>query len=84
MNLQKYTQKSIEAIQDAQRLTEEHSNPQIEPVHLMRSLLTQKDGVTPKLFEKMNVNVPEFVSRLDEIIGRLPSYTTSTKEIGKY
>ncbi|MBR4395236.1 MAG: ATP-dependent chaperone ClpB [Eubacteriaceae bacterium] len=32
----------------------------------------------------MNVNVPEFVSRLDEIIGRLPSYTTSTKEIGKY
>ena len=84
MNLQKYTQKSIEAIQDAQRLTEQHSNPQIEPVHLMRSLLTQKDGVTPKLFEKMNVNVPEFVSRLDEIIGRLPSYTTSTKEIGKY
>ena len=84
MNLKKYTQKSIEAIQDAQKLTEEHSNPQIEPVHLMRSLLTQKDGVTPKLFEKMNVNVPEFVSRLDEIIGRLPSYTTSTKEIGKY
>ncbi|NLW71025.1 MAG: ATP-dependent chaperone ClpB [Eubacteriaceae bacterium] len=84
MDLQKYTQKSIEAIQESQKLTESYSNPQIEPVHLMHSLITQKDGLIGKLFDKMNAPADQFAQRLLKIIEKLPRYRTSNKEMGKF
>ena len=56
MNAQKYTQKSLEAIQAAQQLTIENQNQQIEQVHLLASLIRQENGLAPQLLRKMGVD----------------------------
>ena len=53
MNAQKYTQKSLEAIQAAQQLTIENQNQQIEQVHLLSALLQQDGGLVPQLLKKL-------------------------------
>ena len=55
MNAQKYTQKSLEAIQAAQQLTIENQNQQIEQIHLLASLIRQENGLAPQLLRKMGV-----------------------------
>ena len=56
MNAQKYTQKSLEAIQAAQQLTIENQNQQIEQVHLLAALLKQENGLVPQLLKKMGLS----------------------------
>ena len=53
MNLDKYTQKSQEALLGAQNLAEELNHPSIEPAHLLLALLRQEDGVVPALVTKV-------------------------------
>ena len=53
MNAQKFTQKSLEAIQEAQNIALEHNSMQIEQEHLVCALLEQKDGLIPQLMKKM-------------------------------
>ena len=55
MNAQKFTQKSLEAIQEAQNLAIENNNMQIEEEHLVAALLQQRDGLIPQLLKKMHV-----------------------------
>ena len=55
MNAQKFTQKSLEAIQAAQDITIEHQNMQLEEEHLFYALLTQDQGLIPQLLLKMGV-----------------------------
>ena len=57
MNAQKFTQKSLEAIQNAQTLTIEHQNMQLEQAHLLYALLTQDQGLIPQLLLKMKINL---------------------------
>ena len=52
MNAQKFTQKSLEAIQEAQNIALEHNSMQIEQEHLVCALLEQKDGLIPQLMKK--------------------------------
>ena len=54
MNLQKFTQKSLEAIQNAQSNAVEYGNPQLDQQHLLLALLQQEDGLIPGLLQKMN------------------------------
>ncbi len=56
MNIQKFTQKSIEAINDCEKLAYEYGNQEIEQEHLLVSLLQQEDGLILKLIEKMEIN----------------------------
>ena len=56
MNIQKFTQKSIEAITDCEKLAYEYGNQEIEQEHLLVSLLQQEDGLILKLIEKMEIN----------------------------
>ena len=56
MNAQKFTQKSLEAIQEAQNLAIENNNMQIEEEHLVAALLQQRDGLIPQLLKKMHVD----------------------------
>ena len=56
MNAQKFTQKSLEAIQDAQNIAIENNNMQIEQEHLVAALLQQDNGLIPQLLKKMNVD----------------------------
>ena len=60
MNIQKFTQKSIEAVNDCEKLAYDYGNQEIEQEHLLVALLSQEDGLIPKLIDKMEINVEHF------------------------
>ena len=84
MNAQKYTQKSLEAIQAAQQLTIENQNQQIEQVHLLASLLRQENGLAPQLLRKMGITVESLDAAVLQELGKLPRVTGSGREADKY
>ena len=55
MNIQKFTQKSVEAINDCEKLAYEYGNQEIEQEHLLVALLRQEDGLIPKLRSRKNI-----------------------------
>lgn len=61
MNIQKFTQKSIEAINYCEKLALDYGNQEIEQEHLLVALMEQEEGLIPKLIEKMEINVPHFM-----------------------
>jgi len=71
MNLQKFTQKSLEAIQNAQSNAVEYGNPQLDQQHLL-ALLQQEDGLIPGLLQKMNINVNGLTQAVENEVKRLP------------
>ena len=64
MNIQKFTQKSIEAINTLEKLAYEYGNQEIEQEHLFVALLTQEDGLIGKLIEKMEINREHFTENV--------------------
>ena len=82
MNLQKYTQKSIDAIQNTQNTASEYQNPQIEQQHLVYALLTQQEGLIPQLLIQIGVNINGIVNRVQEEISKLP-HVSGSREAGK-
>ncbi len=64
MNIQKFTQKSIEAINQCEKLAYEYGNQQIEQEHLLYSLLTLEDSLILKLIEKMGIDPGSFTNRV--------------------
>ena len=84
MNAQNYTQKSLEAIQAAQKLTIENQNQQIEQIHLLAALLRQENGLVPQLLKKMGVTLESFEAAVDAELGKLPRVTGSGREADKY
>ena len=56
MNAQKFTQKSLEAVEQAQQLTIARQNQQMEQIHLLLALLTQEQGLIPQLLRRMGVD----------------------------
>ena len=76
MNAQNYTQKSLEAIQAAQKLTIENQHQQIEQIHLLAALLKQENGLVPQLLKKMGVTLESFEAAVDaELAKKLAGYT---------
>ena len=65
MNIQKFTQKSVEAINDCEKLAYEYGNQEIEQEHLLVALLRQEDGLIPKLIEKMEIQKEHFVDNAE-------------------
>lgn len=61
MNIQKFTQKSIEAVNDCEKLAYEYGNQEIEQEHLLVALLQQQDGLILKLIEKMEIQKEHFL-----------------------
>ena len=84
MNAQNYTQKSLEAIQAAQKLTIENQNQQIEQIHLLAALLRQENGLVPQLLKKMGITLESFEAAVDAELGKLPRVTGSGREADKY
>ena len=84
MNAQKYTQKSLEAIQAAQQLTIENQNQQIEQIHLFASLIRQENGLAPQLLRKMGVTVESLDAAVLQELGKLPRVTGSGREADRY
>ncbi len=60
MNIQKFTQKSIEAVNSCEKLAYDYGNQEIEQEHLLVALMQQEDGLIPKLIEKMEINLEHF------------------------
>ncbi|MCD7959654.1 MAG: ATP-dependent chaperone ClpB [Ruminococcus sp.] len=80
MNAQKFTQKSLEAIQEANALAIENQNQQIEQVHLLSALLGQNDGLIPQLIEKMGISVDNLQIQLKNTIDALSAVTGSGRK----
>ena len=60
MNIQKFTQKSMEAVQDCEKLANEYGNQEIEQEHLLVALLQQENGLIPQMIEKMEIQLEHF------------------------
>ena len=71
MNPDIFTQKSLEAVRDAQRLAAEHQNQQIEQVHLLLALLRQDGGLIPQLLKKMDVSLESFDAATEAAVKKL-------------
>jgi len=63
MNISKFTQKSMQAVEQCEKLAYEYGNQEIEQEHLLYSLLTIEDSLILKLVEKMEINTPHFINR---------------------
>ena len=72
MNIQKFTQKSIEAINDCQKVANEYGNQVIDTEHLLYALLTQEDSLTGKLLEKMGTDMESFKNAVIQEIQKKP------------
>ena len=72
MNYEKFTQKSIEAINSAQSIATEFGSPALMPIHLNFALLKDKDGLIPKILEYMGVNKDLFTKDIEREIEKLP------------
>ncbi|MDE6925713.1 MAG: ATP-dependent chaperone ClpB [Acetatifactor sp.] len=68
MNIQKFTQKSVEAVQGCEKLAYEYGNQEIEQEHLLYSLLTIEDSLILKLVEKMEIQKEHFVNRVRQAV----------------
>ena len=60
MNISKFTQKSIQAIQDCEKLAYDYGNQEIEQEHLLLALLTQEESLLAQLIQKMDINTDYF------------------------
>ena len=83
MNLQKFTQKSLEAIQNAQTKSSEYSNPQIEQQHLLYALLESDNSLVADILGKMNVNVELLKKDIKSSIEKMPRMTSMNRELNK-
>ena len=77
MNLNQFTQKSVEAIQAAQQLAEERQNQQIRQAHLLLCLLEQKEGLIPQLMQKIGIDPAALRQKLTAAVERLPQVSGS-------
>lgn len=72
MNINRFTQKSVESINNSQKIAMDHGNQAIEQLHILYSLLDIEDSLIEKLLEKMEVPVEDFKRALEEKINSLP------------
>jgi len=84
MNAEKYTKKSLEAIQDAQRLAVEHNNQQIEQAHLLLAMLRQENGLIPQLITRLDRSPESLEAAAEQEIRKLPGVTGSGREADKF
>ena len=75
MDLSKFTQKSLEAIQDSQNVAMEYGNPQLDEIHLHYSLVNQDDGLIPRVISYMGEN-PQLIKKdIERELEKLPKQT---------
>ncbi len=70
MNIQKFTQKSVEALQDCEKLAYEYGNQEVDQEHLLRALVDLDDSLIANLLEKMGVDLSSFRSEVDAALNR--------------
>src|SRR5689334_3933811 len=81
-NTNRFTEKSIEAINASQNLAERNGNSQVEPEHLLLALLEQSEGVVPQVLSKMQVAVGALAQQARAELNRLPRVSGSGVQVG--
>ncbi|MBQ7332781.1 MAG: ATP-dependent chaperone ClpB [Clostridia bacterium] len=72
MNIEKFTQKSVEAIKNAEKSARETGNPTIETAHILLALFSDREGLIPELSKSISADTEAVLQRLKELIGSLP------------
>ena len=83
MNTNKFTQKTLEALQSAQQTAIEYQNQTLEPEHLLFAIANQEQGLIPQLLQQMGVEPGNFVSAAAQKVSLLPHVTGSGREADK-
>lgn len=79
MNIQKFTQKSVEAVNDAEKIAVDYGNQEIEEEHLLLALLQQEEGLIPKLIEKMDIDLEYFKNDAVAMVEKRPKVSGSSQ-----
>ncbi len=82
MNITKFTQKSIQAVEGCQKLAVEYGNQEIEQEHLLYSLLTVEESLISKLIEKMEIQLPYFQNAVEQAIQKRVKVQGGQMQIG--
>ena len=82
MNISKFTQKSMKAVEGCQKLAMEYGNQEIEQEHLLYSLLTVEDSLISKLVEKMEINLPYFMNSVEQALQKRVKVQGGQMQIG--
>ena len=80
MNITKFTQKSLESIQNCQGMATEYGNPQVEQEHLLYCLLTVDDSLIAKLIEKMGIDAQSFTTCCKNAVEVLPRVSGASSQ----
>ena len=80
MNMQKCTQKSLEALQAAQSLAIEHQNQQLDCEHLLAALCAQQDGLIPQMLKKLEIDPQAVAEAAQERVRRLPGVSGTGRD----
>ena len=72
MDAQKYTQKSLQMIQDAQNIAIKNGNPEITDLHLHKALVTDSDSLIARVLQEMNVDINQYRMTVDRAVDNLP------------
>ena len=83
MNINKFTQNSLQAVQTTEKVAYEYGNQQIEQEHLLYALITQDDSLILKLLEKMDIQKALFINRVEEVLQRRPKVQGGQVYIGQ-
>ncbi|MBQ5317038.1 MAG: ATP-dependent chaperone ClpB [Oscillospiraceae bacterium] len=81
MNTQKFTKRSLEALQAAQEIAIQHSNTNVDQPHLLYALTVQENGLIPELFKRMGKDSATIAGRLERIISMIPKVTGSGRDM---
>ena len=84
MNINKFTQKSMEAVQNCEKIASDYGNQEIEQEHLLYSLLTLEDSLIYKMIEKMKIDPNTFLNRVEELIEKRPKVQGGQPYVGQY
>ena len=84
MNISKFTQKSVQAVQDLEKIAYEYGNQEIEEEHLLYTLLTQEDSLILKLIEKMEIQKEYFVDTVKKALNAKVKVQGGELRFGQY
>ena len=84
MNISKFTQKSVQAVQDLEKIAYEYGNQEIEEEHLLYALLTQEDSLILKLIEKMEIQKEYFIDTVKKALDAKVKVSGGELRFGQY
>jgi ATP-dependent Clp protease ATP-binding subunit ClpB len=84
MNISKFTQKSIQAVNDLEKIASDFGNQEIEQEHLLYALLHQEDSLIARLIEKMEIQKEYFENRLEQAINSRVKVSGGNAYVGQY